>query len=297
MILILDANYIAHQSRYAYKGLTYDKVHTGVAFGFFRRVLGLAFKFRTNKIVFCWDSKQNIRKTLFTGYKQNPECNWDAQDLLETRATQAQMCELHEVLLPKMGFRNTFRAVGFEADDLIAQFARNVEDRGDQPAVCVTRDRDLYQLLDAPYFWLYDDQTETVKDQKWFREQYGLEPKQWIEVKAVGGCSSDKVPGVPGVAETTAVNYLKGEIPEHYKTHKAIVSQNGQYVRAKNIILVGLPFPDTPRFQMVPDEFDLEQCWRVFDAYGFRSFRKPEKQREWDDFFGGKIRPRFRRGT
>lgn len=41
------------------------------------------------------------------------------------------------------------------------------------------------------------------------KEQYGIEPKELIEVKGLMGDKSDNIPGVSGVGEKTALNMIK----------------------------------------------------------------------------------------
>lgn len=50
-------------------------------------------------------------------------------------------------------------------------------------------------------------------------EQYGLEPKQLIEVKGLMGDKSDNIPGIAGIGEKTAINMIK-----KYKTIEKLYS-------------------------------------------------------------------------
>jgi DNA polymerase-1 len=95
---------------------------------------------------------------------------------------------------------------GFEADDLIATYARLACEAG---ATCtiVSSDKDLMQLVND-CVTLYD----TMKDRRIGRaeviEKFGVPPEKVIEVQALIGDSTDNVPGVPGIGVKTAAQLI-----------------------------------------------------------------------------------------
>src|SRR6202167_4931537 len=95
---------------------------------------------------------------------------------------------------------------GFEADDLIATYARQAFEAG-ATATIVSSDKDLMQLVDDR-ITLYD----TMKDRRIGRaegiEKFGVPPDKVIEVQALIGDSTDNVPGVPGIGVKTAAQLI-----------------------------------------------------------------------------------------
>src|SRR5882762_1222274 len=96
--------------------------------------------------------------------------------------------------------------LGFEADDLIATYAR--EACAVQANVTiVSSDKDLMQLVNDCVI-MYD----TMKDKKIgvaeVIEKFGVPPDKVIEVQALIGDSSDNVPGVPGIGVKTAAQLI-----------------------------------------------------------------------------------------
>src|SRR5665213_2323424 len=85
---------------------------------------------------------------------------------------------------------------GFEADDLIATYAREAGERGAM-ATIVSSDKDLMQLV-TDRVTMYD----TMKDRRIgiseVIEKFGVPPEKVVEVQALAGDSTDNVPGVPG---------------------------------------------------------------------------------------------------
>lgn len=95
---------------------------------------------------------------------------------------------------------------GFEADDLIATYAREAEERG-ASVVIVSSDKDLMQLV-TDKVEMYD----TMKDRRIgipeVIEKFGVKPDRVIDVQALAGDSVDNVPGVPGIGIKTAAQLI-----------------------------------------------------------------------------------------
>ena len=95
---------------------------------------------------------------------------------------------------------------GFEADDLIATYARLAGERG-ASATIVSSDKDLMQLV-TEGVTMYD----TMKDRRIgiaeVIEKFGVPPEKVVEVQALAGDSADNVPGVPGIGIKTAAQLI-----------------------------------------------------------------------------------------
>lgn len=95
---------------------------------------------------------------------------------------------------------------GFEADDLIATYAREAGERGATTTI-VSSDKDLMQLV-TDRVTMYD----TMKDRRIgipeVIEKFGVPPEKVVEVQALAGDSTDNVPGVPGIGIKTAAQLI-----------------------------------------------------------------------------------------
>ena len=95
---------------------------------------------------------------------------------------------------------------GFEADDLIATYARLGSERGATTTI-VSSDKDLMQLV-TDKVTMYD----TMKDRRIgipeVIEKFGVPPEKVVEVQALAGDSTDNVPGVPGIGVKTAAQLI-----------------------------------------------------------------------------------------
>jgi DNA polymerase-1 len=95
---------------------------------------------------------------------------------------------------------------GYEADDLIATYARLASEAGGE-VVIVSSDKDLMQLVNEQVCLL-----DPVKQIKICRpeviEKFGMGPEKVVEIQALAGDSVDNVPGAPGIGVKTAVQLL-----------------------------------------------------------------------------------------
>ena len=96
---------------------------------------------------------------------------------------------------------------GYEADDLIATYARDVVNAGGDVTI-VSSDKDLMQLIRPGVVML-----DTMKSKKIGRdevmEKFGVPPEKVIDVQALAGDSVDNVPGVPGIGVKTAAELIQ----------------------------------------------------------------------------------------
>ncbi|HEY4863412.1 MAG TPA: DNA polymerase I, partial [Xanthobacteraceae bacterium] len=93
---------------------------------------------------------------------------------------------------------------GFEADDLIATYARSALAEGVDVTI-VAGDKDMMQLI-RPGIAMYDPMPgrERWIGPKEVQEKFGVGPEKVAEVQALAGDSTDNVPGVPGIGIKTA---------------------------------------------------------------------------------------------
>jgi DNA polymerase-1 len=97
--------------------------------------------------------------------------------------------------------------VGYEADDLIATYARLAREAGARCTI-ISSDKDLMQLVVDGKVELLD----TMKNRKLASaevlEKFGVAPDKVVQVQALAGDSTDNVPGVPGIGVKTAAELI-----------------------------------------------------------------------------------------
>ena len=91
---------------------------------------------------------------------------------------------------------------GFEADDLIAAYARQMREAGGE-VVIVSSDKDLMQLV-GDRVSMYDPMKSVRIGPAEVAEKFGVGPDKVVDVQALCGDSVDNVPGAPGIGIKTA---------------------------------------------------------------------------------------------
>lgn len=96
---------------------------------------------------------------------------------------------------------------GFEADDLIATYARLACEAGGDTTI-ISSDKDLMQLV-GPTVGMYDPMKDRQIGVAEVIEKWGVPPEKMIDLQALTGDSVDNVPGVPGIGPKTAAQLLE----------------------------------------------------------------------------------------
>lgn len=202
-ILLIDGSSLIFRAFYAIKNLTTkDGVFVNGVYGF----LNMYYKALelTNPthvfVAFDKDSK-TFRHTEYSDYK-------GTRDKAPNEITY-QFGILKD-LLSSMNV-NYLELDEYEADDILGTIAKLAQKEGFEVDI-FTGDRDYLQLVDDNIFvYLTKKGISEIKlmDNNAIFEDFGISPKQLIDVKALQGDSSDNIPGVKGVGEKTALKLIQ----------------------------------------------------------------------------------------
>jgi DNA polymerase-1 len=142
-------------------------------------------------VIFDYSAK-TFRSDLFDGYKANrPE---PPDDLIPQFPLVRDAVRAFNVAC--------IEKEGYEADDLIATYAREALEDGADVTI-VSSDKDLMQIV-QPGIIMYDTMKNKAIGEAEVIERFGVPPSKVVEVQALIGDSSDNVPGVPGIGVKTA---------------------------------------------------------------------------------------------
>ena len=168
-------------------------------FGFFRNLHFIFEHYNPSCLIAAMDSKtKTFRHEMFSEYKATR--NKTPDDL------HAQVPWISEIL-EAMGVP-VLQCDGYEADDIIATVAKKCEKIGRQCRI-LSGDKDLMQLV--------TENTNILKPENggWkltktdgVQAEWGVEPKQILDLLSLFGDSSDNIPGVHGVGVKTAAKLL-----------------------------------------------------------------------------------------
>tara|TARA_X000001036_G_scaffold143608_1_gene136408 strand:+ start:637 stop:3408 length:2772 start_codon:yes stop_codon:yes gene_type:complete len=141
-------------------------------------------------------ARKNFRNDIYSEYKANRA---EAPDDLAPQFEYIRK-SVRAFNLPSIELLN------YEADDLIATYAKQITDAGAKVTV-ISSDKDLMQLV-SDKIRLYDPMKSKVIGEKEVLEKFGVKPSQVIDVQSLAGDSSDNIPGVPGIGVKTAAELI-----------------------------------------------------------------------------------------
>ncbi len=200
-LLIVDGNSIINRAFYGIRPLTNSRgEQTNAIYGTVNMIARQIRALDPDYAAVAFDVHHpTFRHTLYPEYKAGRRPT--PPELLE----QFDGCK---ACLSAMGLA-TLELPGYEADDIQGTLAKLASRTPDTEAYVLSGDRDLLQLIDEHVTVLLAGNTETVPYRRDnFRNRFGIEVEQYLDLKALQGDSSDNIPGVPGIGEKTAVKLL-----------------------------------------------------------------------------------------
>ena len=211
-LLVVDGNSILNRAFYGIKPLTTkDGQFTNAIYGFLTMFEKMKTDVQPDAVAIAFDLKaKTFRHKAYDLYKANrkgmPE------------ELHSQMAPLKE-LLGDLGYR-IVTCEGYEADDILGTLSKKCADTGNT-CVIATGDRDSLQLVnDSVSVRLAKNLNGTMLyTPETVLEEYGVEPKKLIEIKAIQGDSSDNIPGVVGIGPKGATELIQkyGDIDYIYE--------------------------------------------------------------------------------
>lgn len=204
-LVIIDGKSVFYRGYYAVPNLsTKDGVPTGGVFGFATMALEVIKRLKPDYVCVAWDKpKTNIRKRLemYPQYKAGRKA--------APPDFYPQIPLLHE-LLDAFGWP-LYELDDYEADDIMGTLAVQAREKNID-TLLVTSDLDMLQLVNG-HVKVYALKKGLSHIEEFHPEslaaKYGIEPEQFLDLKALKGDSSDNIPGVPGIGEKGAVALLQ----------------------------------------------------------------------------------------
>ncbi len=202
-ILVVDGNSIINRAFYGVRPLsTKNGQPTNAIFGMINIISKQMDAIKPEYAAVAFDLKEpTFRHKMYPEYKAGRHAT---PDELKAQFAPAKEC------LKLMGL-HVLELPGYEADDIqgtIADFANKSNE--ELESYILSGDRDLLQLIGDRVSVLLATNSETLLMKRpEFFAKYGIEPEQFIDLKAIMGDSSDNIPGVTGVGEKGAISLIQ----------------------------------------------------------------------------------------
>ncbi|MCK5446385.1 MAG: DNA polymerase I, partial [Rhodospirillaceae bacterium] len=170
---------------------------------------------------------------------------------------------------------------GYEADDLIATYARLAREQGVEVTI-VSSDKDLMQLV-GPGVTMLDAMKNRRIGPDEVMEKFGVGPDRVIDVQALAGDSSDNVPGVEGIGVKTAALLINeyGDLDgvlanaaniKQTKRRERLIEQADQARVSRRLVTLEKEVPVTMALEdFVLHEADPAKMMAFLQLHGFKS--------------------------
>ena len=249
-----------------------DGTPVNAVLGFTNMLLKLLDDLQATHVAVIFDSaRKSFRNEMFPDYKANrpaPPDELIPQFPLVRDATRAFNVACIE-------------RPGFEADDLIATYARHAQAEGFDVMI-VSSDKDMMQLV-SDRVSMFDALKNRRIGPDEVKEKFGVGPEHVVDVQALAGDSTDNVPGVPGIGVKTAAQLIQdygdldsllaraSEIKQPKRRQSLIdfaeqARLSRELVRLRNDVPTDVTVP-----QLLRQDPDPAQLLAFLDEQGFRS--------------------------
>ena len=203
-MLAIDGNSLVNREYYGMPPMSSkDGIHTNAILGFLNKLIKYTDRFLPDYAAVAFDLPEpTFRHRQYEGYKASRKGMPD--ELASQLPYIKEACEI-------FGYAVVFEA-GYEADDILGTIAKKASEIKNTKikTYILTGDKDAFQLVSDEVTVLYNSNAAVTEfDPPRVTEEYGINPRQLIDVKALMGDASDDIPGVKGIGEKTALGLIR----------------------------------------------------------------------------------------
>ena len=291
-IILVDGNNLLFRSYYAtaYNGNFMNNSKgfpTNAIFGFVNMMNKIVKEENPQYIIVAFDKGKTFRHKEYEGYKDGR---------VETPNELKMQFPVAKQILGAMGIKY-YEIDNFEADDIIGTFAKYCDEEADFIGTIISSDKDLLQLISPDIDIKLLKQKDYIRyNEKTFKDEWGIDPINIIDLKALMGDPSDNIPGVKGVGEKTALKLLqeyktldgiyeniesiKGKLKEKLKTDKENAYKSYHLATIVKDVKMDINIDDTKYLGENTNE--LNKIYEDLEFYSFlkkqSSFKKKETE-------------------
>ena len=289
-ILLVDGNNLLFRSYYAtaYNGNFMKNSKgfpTNALFGFVNMINKIIEEEKPVYMMVAFDKGKTFRHEKYDFYKGGRG---------ETPDELKMQFPIAKELLTNMGIKY-YEIDNYEADDIIGTFANYCDKDDNYDGTIISSDKDLLQLISNHVDIKLLKQKDYIRyNVDSFKENYGINPINIIDLKALMGDSSDNIPGVKGIGEKTALkllqqyNTLDGIYENIDKikgsTHDKLVNDKDNAYMSYEIATI---VKDVPMDITIKDTkylgANLESLNKMYEDLEFYSFLKKNEQKNIED--------------
>jgi len=268
-LVLVDGNSIGYANHNGTK-LTCNGMEVQAIFGVIKSIRNLKIAYPNHKLLVLWDGHAQWRYDLHPDYKSNR--GKDAASLERREKYRLQRPHIQRAL-SLLGV-SQMTCSSAEADDLAGYTSRQYGEE----ILLVSGDKDWLQLVNERTSWFDPRFDKKVNHANFFDMTGYLTPQAFLQGKALQGDTSDVIPGVGGIGEKGAPEFLaefqsvprffslvdEGKFVPKKKAHINLASEEGRAKFTRNMALMNLLNVPTPKRE------DITASKTTLDVDGFR---------------------------
>ena len=280
-LLVVDGNSILNRAFYGIRTLTNSAgLPTNAVYGLVTMLTKQIEKYSPDYAAIAFDLRApTFRHKMYDGYKAT------RKGMPEELALQMPYAKR---VAEALGF-TIIEKEGYEADDILGSLANHANDSGeDVLSLIMTGDKDSLQLINDKTAILLATNVDYVYfDRAAFREKYGVDPEQFVDVKAIMGDTSDNIPGISGIGEKGALSLISqfGTLEKVYESYqsselkpsvvKKIEAGRDSAFLSQTLARIEVNVPELPEVtSLVYRGIDKESARKLFEELEFGAFIK-----------------------
>ena len=272
-VVLIDGSGYIYRAFYALPPMTRsDGVPVNAVYGFCTMLMKLIKEMSADYLAVMFDtSRQTFRMDIFPDYKGTRKET--PQELIPQFPLLRQAVDAFSIAQAEMD--------GFEADDLLATYARLAHEEGAEVTI-VSADKDLMQLVGSGVT-IYDPMKQRIVEEQQVMEKFGVTPDKVVDVQALAGDTSDNVPGVRGIGIKTAAalineygsleNLLKNVASIKQNKRREVLTEDAEAAKmSKKLVTLNAFVPvekSLSDFVLTPPQ--TEKARAFFTEMGFKS--------------------------
>ena len=280
-LLVVDGNSILNRAFYGIRTLTNSSgLPTNAVYGLVTMLTKQIEKYAPDYAAIAFDlPSPTFRHKMYGGYKAT------RKGMPEELALQMPYAKR---VAEALGF-TIIEKEGYEADDILGSLANHANDSGeDVLSLIMTGDKDSLQLINDQTAILLATNVDYVYfDRAAFREKYGVDPEQFVDVKAIMGDTSDNIPGISGIGEKGALSLISqfGTLEKVYESYqsadlkpsvvKKLETGRDSALLSQTLARIEVNVPELPEVtSLVYRGMDKESARKLFEELEFGAFIK-----------------------
>ncbi len=286
-IILVDGNNLLFRSYYAtaYNGNFMNNSKgfpTNALFGFTNMINKIVNEENPEYMIVAFDKGKTFRHKKYESYKGGRK---------ETPEELKKQFPIAKEMLEYMGIKY-YEIDNYEADDIIGTFTNYCTENSEFIGTIISSDKDLLQLISKDVDIKLLKQKDYIRyNEDTFKETYGIDPVNVVDLKALMGDPSDNIPGVKGIGEKTALKLLntyktldgiyknidniQGKIKEKLENDKENAHMSYDLATIVKTVPMDIDIND-----IIYRKPNYEKLNKLYEELEFYSFLKKNKQKE-----------------